>query len=414
MVNVQIQERRGKSREQATITCIIDIAHIAQSSSFPLPILRSFTCNYAADCGLDMSFNPPLPIPKHNPAQEHTDTAIQPLLSPRPTLPPALYTMPFFVRPFFRKPFKLFAIDADTGQPIDPNVRRKTRVTYYELQNGSNGSKKLVAHKSASAPPAGDGEAKKDGNEATADDKPKSAAKEEAKEKKDGGGGEGGKAQQKGDDVPWTTKEDEKFKALKAEGITWKPIIEAMEGRSKKQLQARWNVIDPNKGNDQAKKDEGVKKENEGGEKQAQGQGKQNKKGNKGGGDNQQNNKQNQNQKKNHKNDKNNNNNDKNQPQPKTEQKDKPKSEAKPASSKPKPTNNDETHFTLADWLTLQEDDIFSFGELQCLSELIGRDANQSWNRIAAKFFDLTGRRVHPDDVREKFERMAAVAEGGK
>jgi hypothetical protein len=64
------------------------------------------------------------------------------------------------------------------------------------------------------------------------------------------------------------------------------------------------------------------------------------------------------------------------------------------------------------DWLTLQEDDIFSFGELQCLSELIAKDLNQGWQRVAAKFFDLTGRRVHPDDVREKFESMAVAAQG--
>jgi hypothetical protein len=68
----------------------------------------------------------------------------------------------------------------------------------------------------------------------------------------------------------------------------------------------------------------------------------------------------------------------------------------------------------MTDWLTLQEDDMFSFGELQCLSELIGKDLGQSWQRVAAKFFDLTGRRIHPDDVRDKFERMAVMAQGGK
>jgi hypothetical protein len=68
----------------------------------------------------------------------------------------------------------------------------------------------------------------------------------------------------------------------------------------------------------------------------------------------------------------------------------------------------------MTDWLTLQEDDMFSFSELQCLSELIGKDLSQSWQRVAAKFFDLTGRRIHPDDVRDKFERMALMAQGGK
>ena len=68
-----------------------------------------------------------------------------------------------------------------------------------------------------------------------------------------------------------------------------------------------------------------------------------------------------------------------------------------------------QARFTMNEWQTLQEDSLFSFGELQCLSELIMRDQSQTWLRIAAAFYDKTGRRVHPEDIREKFESMAAM-----
>jgi hypothetical protein len=112
--------------------------------------------------------------------------------------------MPFFIKPFFRKPFKLFAIDADTGQPIDPNVRTRTRVTYYELAEGSNGSKKLVAHKSpsqitkeggeeeakaeAEAKPAEGEGSKKEGSKkegSKKEDAPKEGSKKEGSKKED-------------------------------------------------------------------------------------------------------------------------------------------------------------------------------------------------------------------------------------
>jgi hypothetical protein len=354
--------------------------------------------------------------------------------------------MPFFIKPFFRKPFKLFAIDADTGQPIDPNVLRKTRVTYYELANGSNGSKKLVAHKSpsviakeggeegkaeAEAKPA-EGEAKKEGSKK--EDAPKEGSKKEdaPKEgpKKEGSKkGDDAKVEQKGNDVAFTPEEDEKLRALKAENTPWRVIAEEM-GRAQHLLKARFKEINITAGNDQGKKDangkggEGGKGQND---KEKQnggngGQGKQGKKGKK-GGDNQQN-QQNNNQKKNDNHNKNSNetsNQDKKEAEKKPESK---KEEEKPKSSSNKPTSKptsttpnltaNETRFTMTDWLTLQEDDMFSFDELQCLSELIGKDLSQSWQRVAAKFFDLTGRRIHPDDVRDKFERMALMAQGGK
>lgn len=74
-----------------------------------------------------------------------------------------------------------------------------------------------------------------------------------------------------------------------------------------------------------------------------------------------------------------------------------------------KASSTGEVRFTLRECMTLQEDDLFSFGELQCLSELTIRDESQRWLRIAAAFFDKTGRRVHPDDIRDKFMELASV-----
>jgi hypothetical protein len=382
--------------------------------------------------------------------------------------------MPFFIKPFFRKPFKLFAIDADTGQPLDPNVHRRTRVTYYELAEGSNGSKKLVAHKSpsqitkeggeaegkaeaeAEAKPAeGEGskkegggsrkegskkeEASKEGSKkegSKKEDAPKEGSKKEDAPKEGSKKGDEAKVEQKGNDVAWTPEEDEKLKAMKAENKSWKIIAEEM-GRAQHVLKARFKEIGGAAGNDQGKKNADGKGQNDKEKQGGGGQGKQGRKGKK-GGDHQQNNQ---------KDDKNNTNEKSNRDKKeepstkpsskKEEESNKPTSKpasinkptskpasakpaSKPASAKPASISNsanaaaNETRFTMTDWLTLQEDDMFSFGELQCLSELIGKDLSQSWQRVAAKFFDLTGRRIHPDDVRDKFERMAVMAQGGK
>jgi hypothetical protein len=406
--------------------------------------------------------------------------------------------MPFFIKPFFRKPFKLFAIDADIGQPLDPNVHRRTRVTYYELAEGSNGSKKLVAHKSpsqitkeggeegkaeAEAKPAeGEGskkegskkeEAAKEGSKKEGSKKeeaPKEGSKKEGSKKegskkegskkegskkegskkegskkegskkegapKDGSKkGDEAKAEPKGNDVAWTPEEDEKLKAMKAANKSWKIIAEEM-GRAQHVLKSRFKEIGGAASNDQGTKNADGKgqndKEKQGG---GGGQGKQGKKGKK-GDDAQQNNQNNHQKKNDDKNDNKNTNEKSNQDKKESEMKpssskkeeeeskptSKPASAQKPASNPPsnKPASvsnnsaNNETRFTMTDWLTLQEDDMFSFGELQCLSELIGKDLSQSWQRVAARFFDLTGRRIHPDNVRDKFERMTVMAQGGK
>ncbi|GIZ40692.1 hypothetical protein CKM354_000402000 [Cercospora kikuchii] len=62
--------------------------------------------------------------------------------------------------------------------------------------------------------------------------------------------------------------------------------------------------------------------------------------------------------------------------------------------------------FSIREWRALQEDDFFSFDELQLLCQLIGKHGEASWLGIASAFHDKTGRRVHPDDIREKFEAI--------
>lgn len=62
--------------------------------------------------------------------------------------------------------------------------------------------------------------------------------------------------------------------------------------------------------------------------------------------------------------------------------------------------------FSIREWRTLQEDEFFTFEELQLLCQLIGKDGGRSWLRIASAFHDKTGRRVHPEDIKEKFEAL--------
>jgi hypothetical protein len=64
------------------------------------------------------------------------------------------------------------------------------------------------------------------------------------------------------------------------------------------------------------------------------------------------------------------------------------------------------TAYTLATEPSLTEDNLFSFGELQALSELIGKDMEGMWQRVSAAFFSMTGRRIAAEDIREKFEGL--------
>jgi hypothetical protein len=198
---------------------------------------------------------------------------------------------------------------------------------------------------------------------------------------------------------------------------SWKDITAEL-GRPKHELTKRWKEIQGQPvGGAAAGGEDAEKKDDGGGEKgkQQQGGGKQGKKGKQGGGgrgdggDNAKN--EGKADKK-----------DKQQQQQKDKKKDsngvakesKKKSTEKPASAKAGSTrstrSNGEARFTMDEWLSLQEDDVFSFGELQCLSEIIMKDQRLTWLRIAAAFYNKTGRRVHPDDIREKFEEMAAMS----
>ncbi|TKA80153.1 hypothetical protein B0A49_00759 [Cryomyces minteri] len=70
------------------------------------------------------------------------------------------------------------------------------------------------------------------------------------------------------------------------------------------------------------------------------------------------------------------------------------------AASKP---YDDDIKFSLEEWKVLNEDDVFSFKELQLLAAIMFKDVDEQCMRVASRFFDKTGRRIHPHDVREKF-----------
>ena len=179
---------------------------------------------------------------------------------------------------------------------------------------------------------------------------------------------------QKDANAPFTAEDDATLKRLKDEGKTWAQIVEVL-GRNKGVLSARYKEIkDGGAGNNDTKKEE--KKED-------------NKNGGNGADEGKKDNSNN--KKENKKQDK--------KPEP-----------AKPASAKAASVagSNGEARFTMNEWMTLQEDNVFSFGELQCLSELMMRDERHRWMRLASAFYDKTGRRVHPDDIREKFGEVGS------
>ena len=185
--------------------------------------------------------------------------------------------------------------------------------------------------------------------------------------------------------APFTVEEDERLKKMKAEGKTWREIATEMH-RPQGQLKNRNKEINP---------------DGDGGE--GYRGGKKDGNGKRGGGDNENNNNHAQNKEESKKDKK-----AAKEDQPEKEKKEKPSNKA-PSKAPSKAVSNGEARFTMKEWITLQEDDMFSFGELQCLSELLMRDENQRWLRIASRFFDLTGRRVHPQDIKEKFAEIGAM-----
>ncbi|OQO12251.1 hypothetical protein B0A48_02892 [Cryoendolithus antarcticus] len=271
--------------------------------------------------------------------------------------------------------------------PAREEILPRAPVTYYEVKKNRNGSRSLVAHRGAIGSTNGEkvtennvkkdhfGDQKANGKGDTGN-QPKAGASRESK------------GAFRGNDVPWTADEDAKIKAMKAEGKTWKEIATELN-RAKGQVSARFREINTEEGagntNGQAK--DNAQKNGNDANKQSGDQNNDNA-ANKGGG-------------KKGKKDKSANDNNAKQDKKQNDKK-----------SQPSKLAAEDARFTMADWQTLQEDDLFSFGELQCLSEIIAKDPEMSWPRIAARFFDITGRRVHADDVREKFEGLAEKAYG--
>lgn len=291
-------------------------------------------------------------------------------------------------------PFKLYAVDADTGKPLDPNVGRKTYVTYYDVKKDKNG-KAVMTAKRTPTPSAvgaittqdvkknGNGKANGNGNGGVKGGNGGNGKKDD--EKKDAGGKGGGNHE----DKEWTPAEDAKLKEMKAEGKSWKEIATEF-GVHVGQIKKRWNQIKDTVegGGDDKKKDESGKKGEDGG--------KANEGGDGGAG---QTKKEKRAAKK----------AEAEKAKEAETKNDEKKEKSKKASSKAGSVEGVEPRFTMGEWQILQEDDLFSFGELQCLSELIMKDRDFSWLRIAGAFYDTTGRRVHPEDIREKFEAMAAM-----
>ena len=67
-------------------------------------------------------------------------------------------------RHFNWPPFRLVALDADTGQPIDPNVGMRTYREFYDIKKDSHGNKVLIAQNSPSGSRTGAEDVKKSVN----------------------------------------------------------------------------------------------------------------------------------------------------------------------------------------------------------------------------------------------------------
>lgn len=58
--------------------------------------------------------------------------------------------------------------------------------------------------------------------------------------------------------------------------------------------------------------------------------------------------------------------------------------------------------YTRSEWMTLTEDDSFTYKDLETLAGIVSQDNDEKWDRISSRFFDYTGRRVHPEDIKRK------------
>ncbi|KAF2838771.1 hypothetical protein M501DRAFT_992721 [Patellaria atrata CBS 101060] len=52
--------------------------------------------------------------------------------------------------------------------------------------------------------------------------------------------------------------------------------------------------------------------------------------------------------------------------------------------------------------VTLEADEYFSFDELVLITELMRKDYSGLWQRVSSMFYNKTGRRIHPLDIKEK------------
>lgn len=268
-------------------------------------------------------------------------------------------------------PFKLYAIDADTGKPLDPNVGITKYVRYYDVKADKHGKKSLVSHKGVKAAENKPADNKNDDKQANGkkDDKPSAEASKNGKPAEKQNDGQKAAATTE----EWNAELDEKLKTLATGGTPWPEIATAI-GKPQKACKKRFfgdlklTLQNKDKAAD-AKAPEQTGDANKNTAAKANGNKTE-----------------------------------------KPKQKETSNGKGKQAASKAA-SNDGEARFTMNEWMTLQEDDLFSFGELQCLSELIAKDSGQSWLRIASAFYDTTGRRVHPDDIRDKFQQLGAMQE---
>ena len=187
--------------------------------------------------------------------------------------------------------------------------------------------------------------------------------------------------------------EDAELRALKEKNTSWRNIAQEMK-RSQQQCKDRWKEIEGKA----ADGDENENKKNDNG----------GKKGGKGKPSDEEI-KQRQMEKQQKKAEEKKKEEAKNEDKSKDEKK---RQEAAPAPTPAKAADKPrgEARFTANEWKTLQEDNLFRFSELQLLIDLVLRDSGQTWIRVASRFFDKTGRRVHPLDIRDKFEQMRKMS----
>jgi len=202
--------------------------------------------------------------------------------------------------------------------------------------------------------------------------------------------------------VEWTKRQDATLTGMKTAGKTWKEISDAL-GRSKSTLTSRWKELQAESGggaNTGDKKNDDKKDGKRDADSPAKGDGNDKGKDGKDGGAN---------------------GKGKNDNVTANTDQQKQKNQKKATFAHGQPTlpasvisvssmasDRTEPTFTLSALIALLEEDqkFFSPGELRDLTRLVRRDDKEKWLRVASRFFDDTGRRVHEDDVRDKVRAL--------